>query len=141
MKKEFSCLLANEQETMHWAFSFAKIIKGGDVIALEGDLGAGKTTICKWLCKALGFNGVVSSPSYAIVNEYQNEPFIYHLDLYRIKNETDLQDIGIDSFIYSNAITLIEWAKMAKSFPLNIKYTVAIKIINENTREITVFNS
>jgi tRNA threonylcarbamoyladenosine biosynthesis protein TsaE len=132
-------ILSNsEQETLNWALSFAKNLKPGDVVALEGGLGAGKTAICKGICKGLGFEGMVNSPSYSIVHEYPNEPPIYHLDLYRLKKTDDLYDIGIELFTFSKGITLIEWPQMAGSFPLNITYNIKIGISNESERKIIV---
>ena len=122
----------SEEETKNWAFDFAKKLKTGDVVALTGDLGAGKTAICKAICYALGFRGTVNSPSYAIVHEYPGNPPIYHLDLYRLD---DISDLGIEDF--SNGITLIEWPK---NFNLNITYRIDIKIIGENEREIRIEN-
>ncbi|MDR2581745.1 MAG: tRNA (adenosine(37)-N6)-threonylcarbamoyltransferase complex ATPase subunit type 1 TsaE [Fibromonadaceae bacterium] len=129
----------SESQTESWAGNFAKGLKPGDVVALEGDLGAGKTVVCKGICKGFGFEGLVNSPSYAIVHEYPNEPPIYHLDLYRLKNANDLYDIGIELYIASKGITLIEWPSMAGNFPLNITHRIAIKIINESEREISEF--
>ncbi len=126
----------SEQETLNWALSFAKNLKPGDIIALEGDLGAGKTTLCKGICKGLGFNGMVNSPSYSIVHEYPNKPPIYHLDLYRLKKTDDLYDIGIELFTFSKGITFIEWPQMAGNFPLNITHSIKIKIAGENDRVI-----
>jgi len=128
----------SEQQTESWAFSFAKSLKSGDVVALKGDLGAGKTALCRGVCKGLGFDGTVNSPSYAIVHEYPHKPPIYHLDLYRIKNAEDLRDIGIELFTFSKGITLIEWPQMAGDFPLNITHKIEIEIIGENEREISV---
>ncbi len=125
---------------MLWALAFAKNLKPGDVVALEGELGAGKTTICKGICKGLGFEGMVNSPSYSIVREYPNNPPIYHLDLYRLKSTNDLYDIGIELFTFSKGITLIEWPQMAGDFPLNITHRVKIKITGENERKIFVEN-
>lgn len=126
----------SEQETLNWALTFARELKPGDVVALEGDLGAGKTAICKGICKGLGFNGMVNSPSYAIVHEYPNDPPIYHLDLYRLKNPSDLQDIGIELYTFSKGIALIEWPQMAGDFPLNVSHKIEIKIKGENERDI-----
>lgn len=128
----------SEQETLNWALSLAKNLKSGDVLALEGGLGAGKTVICKGICKGLGFNGMVNSPSYSIVHEYPNEPPIYHLDLYRLKNTDDLYDIGIELFTFSKGITLIEWPQIAGNFPLNITHSIKIRITGENERVITL---
>jgi len=137
MRLERGMLLTHsEQESLEWAGAFAKSLKSGDVVALEGDLGAGKTAICRGICKGLGFENGVNSPSYSIVHEYPHEPPIYHLDLYRLKTPIDLYDIGIEHFTFSKGITLIEWPKMAGNFPLNITHKVEIKIIGENEREI-----
>jgi len=92
----------SETQTETWALAFAKSLKPGDVVALEGDLGAGKTAICRGICKGLDFDGTVNSPSYAIVHEYQHNPPIYHLDLYRLKTPNDLHDIGIELYTFSN---------------------------------------
>jgi len=126
----------SEQETLNLALNFASGLKPGDVIALEGDLGAGKTAICKGICKGLGFNGTVNSPSYAIIHEYPNNPPIYHIDLYRLKNPNDLQDIGIEFYTFSKGITLIEWPQTAGNFPLNISHKITIKTTGENERDI-----
>jgi len=97
--------------------------------------------ICGAICKGLGFEGWVNSPSYAIVHEYRHNPPIYHIDLYRLKTPTDLYDIGIELYTFSNGITLIEWPQMAGDFPLNITHSVKIKIIGESEREISWFSS
>jgi tRNA threonylcarbamoyladenosine biosynthesis protein TsaE len=130
----------SELQTESWAFSFAKNLKPGDVVALKGGLGTGKTAICRGICKGLGFEGTVNSPSYAIVHEYPNEPPIYHIDLYRIKNAKDLYDIGIEIFAFSKGIALIEWPQMAGDFPLNITHKIEIEIIGDNEREISTEN-
>ncbi|MDR2555408.1 MAG: tRNA (adenosine(37)-N6)-threonylcarbamoyltransferase complex ATPase subunit type 1 TsaE, partial [Fibromonadaceae bacterium] len=96
------------------------------------------TAICRGVCKGLGFEGTVNSPSYAIAHEYPNEPPIYHLDLYRIKNAKDLYDIGIELFTFSKGITLIEWPQMAGDFPLNITHKIEINIISDDEREILI---
>jgi tRNA threonylcarbamoyladenosine biosynthesis protein TsaE len=128
----------SETQTEEWAFSFAKSLKPGDVIAISGSLGAGKTAICRGICKGLGFVGAVNSPSYAIVHEYPSEPPIYHLDLYRLKNAAELYDIGIELFAFSNGITLIEWPQIADDFPLNITHSVKIEICGENERVVKI---
>jgi len=133
MKKTHS-----EQETLVFALDFAKKLKPGDVIALEGDLGSGKTLFCRGICEGLGFAGMVHSPSYAIVHEYPHNPPIYHLDLYRLKNASDLCDIGIEFYAFSKGIVLIEWPQMAGNFPLNIAYRIKIEICGENNREILI---
>lgn len=85
------------------------------VFALHGELGAGKTTLIKGFCEALGVKDQASSPSFAIVNEYraaQGEP-VYHFDLYRLRDEGELQGIGFEEYLDSGAYCFIEWPELA----------------------------
>jgi len=79
-------------------------------------MGSGKTTLIKALCKELGCRDEASSPTYAIVNEYHGEQLIYHFDLYRLKDEEELMDIGFSDYIESGAYCLIEWPELALPF-------------------------
>nr|WP_245977207.1 tRNA (adenosine(37)-N6)-threonylcarbamoyltransferase complex ATPase subunit type 1 TsaE [Ichthyenterobacterium magnum] len=80
------------------------------IILLDGDMGAGKTTLIKALVVALGSNDIVSSPTFSIVNEYKLEnDSIYHFDLYRIEDETEALNFGFEDYLYSNNWLLIEW--------------------------------
>jgi tRNA threonylcarbamoyladenosine biosynthesis protein TsaE len=81
---------------------------------IEGQMGAGKTTLVKALCKKLGVKDTVNSPTFSIVNEYENgagEP-IYHFDFYRIKNLEEAKDIGFEEYLYSGDLCLIEWSSL-----------------------------
>jgi tRNA threonylcarbamoyladenosine biosynthesis protein TsaE len=86
-------------------------IKNERVIAFYGEMGAGKTTLIKSICKALGTNDSVTSPTYSLVNEYHTESgdSIYHFDFYRIESPDEAVDMGFDEYIYSNSFNLIEW--------------------------------
>jgi tRNA threonylcarbamoyladenosine biosynthesis protein TsaE len=86
-------------------------IKNERVIAFHGEMGAGKTTLIKSICKALGTNDSVTSPTYSLVNEYHTESgdSIYHFDFYRIESPDEAVDMGFDEYIYSNSFNLIEW--------------------------------
>lgn len=83
------------------------------VILLEGEMGVGKTTLIKNIVKALGVEENASSPTFSLVNEYQTieEKVVYHFDFYRIKNETEALDMGIDDYLYSGNWCFIEWAE------------------------------
>lgn len=100
----------NEKKTKAIAESIAKELKSGSILCLDGDLGAGKTTFTQYLCKALGYNGYVNSPSYSIVNEYDCKIKINHFDVYRIYSIDELYEIGYEEYFFSSAITIIEWA-------------------------------
>jgi tRNA threonylcarbamoyladenosine biosynthesis protein TsaE len=83
------------------------------VILFNGNMGVGKTTLIKSLAKNLGVNDVTSSPTFSLVNEYQisEYQYIYHFDVYRLKNETEALDMGIDEYLYSGNWCFIEWAE------------------------------
>lgn len=84
---------------------------GEDVILLQGQMGAGKTTLIKAICKEIGVEDEVSSPTYSLVNEYHaaSGEIVYHFDLYRIDDENEALDMGIDEYLYSGSRCLIEW--------------------------------
>ena len=99
----------SEQDTYNWALEFAKELKVGDKVALYGNLGAGKTVISRGICKGLGFEGTVCSPTYTILHEYPNNPPIFHFDLYRLEGGADLYEVGMDPDYLESGISLIEW--------------------------------
>jgi tRNA threonylcarbamoyladenosine biosynthesis protein TsaE len=111
------------------------------IILFEGEMGVGKTTLIKTLIKLLGSNDVVSSPTFSIVNEYLAEnQSIYHFDLYRIEDEDELYDFGIDTYIYNNNFVFVEWPELLKPLIQN-KYSVVKITLSENTsRTISIEN-
>ena len=131
---EKSC---SEQQTRQWSEGFAKHLKSGDIIGLWGNLGAGKTVICKGIARGLGYTGQVTSPSYTLVNEYQGTIPLYHIDLYRLNENADWEEIGIDYYFNSKGICLIEWPERldnSQTFTWNIK----IKVTGELSREMII---
>lgn len=131
-------VVESEIETENVARSFAENISPGDIILLTGNLGSGKTFFVRSFCSTLGITNV-SSPSFAIVNEYKGNEKVYHFDFYRIKNLNELYDIGIDD--YKNdveAIIFIEWADLWREvIPLHY-YEVHFEIIDTIKRKITI---
>jgi tRNA threonylcarbamoyladenosine biosynthesis protein TsaE len=109
------------------------------VFLFYGDMGAGKTTLIKSLCKQLGSNDNVTSPTFAIVNEYTGSPNnIYHFDFYRLKNQSEAMDIGFEEYLYSGNYCFIEWPeKIPDLLPLSY-VTVKIQALDDNSRSITV---
>jgi tRNA threonylcarbamoyladenosine biosynthesis protein TsaE len=108
-----------------------------------GDMGAGKTTLIKAICSALGAKGDFSSPTYSLVNEYDlanNNDKIYHLDLYRLKNINEALDIGIEEYLYSGGYCLIEWPQLIMPLLNEGEYLpINISSISEIERKITIF--
>lgn len=138
MKFPFKTFVNSEEETLSIAKEFAKILQEGDIIALNGDLGTGKTFFVKAVCGEYNIENV-NSPTFAIVYEYSGAKKIYHFDFYRIKKIEELYDLGIDDYLNDDeAITFIEWAALMKDvLPLK-KYSVSIKMTEENKREIDI---
>ena len=104
------------EDTKKFACTLAKKLKVGDVVTLEGDLGAGKTTFTKFLAHELGVKDLVSSPTFTIINEYEGDVKIYHMDLYRVENLDEALNTGfLDCLSSKDGICLIEWPQVVKS--------------------------
>lgn len=108
-------VVRNLKDTNVLAKKFAKLLRGGEVVLLSGDLGAGKTTFTRCVLKALGVKGEVTSPTFTIMREYATKKFnIYHFDMYRISNSDEVREFGLEDYIYSGdkrSIVFIEWAE------------------------------
>jgi tRNA threonylcarbamoyladenosine biosynthesis protein TsaE len=134
--------VGTENETRSLAREFAKILRAGDVVLFEGNLGSGKTFFIKAVLEEFGVN-VAASPTFAIVNEYEagNLKF-YHFDFYRIEKEYELYDIGIEDYLSDeNAITFIEWADLFPEVIFKADFKVKLKIQNNGSRTIEILKS
>ena len=110
MIEEFTSI--SEAQTLSWAQSFASRLKAGDSVALTGNLGAGKTVVCRGIALGLGFSGDVHSPSYALVHEYAGGRLpLFHMDLYRLAPGADFEEIGLDHYFQQGGVCLVEWAE------------------------------
>jgi tRNA threonylcarbamoyladenosine biosynthesis protein TsaE len=98
------------EETMAWAMAWAHTLAAGTVIALHGNLGAGKTCFVQGLARGLDVKDNVHSPTFTLINEYRGTLPLYHLDLYRLRSEEDAWEIGIEDYLSPEGITVIEWA-------------------------------
>lgn len=114
-------------ETANIAKAFAKTLKGGDVLCLNGDLGVGKTAFVQGLVKALGFEEPISSPTFTIVNCYEGGRLpIYHFDVYRIDDCDEMYEIGFEEYVYGSGITIIEWSDKIKEILPPKRYDITI---------------
>ena len=110
------------------------------VFAFNGQMGAGKTTFIKALCEALGVSEPVTSPTFAIVNEYRSDEtgeLIYHFDFYRIKKLEEAYDMGCEDYFYSGAVCLIEWPELVEDLLPGNTVWVDIKVNDDETRTIS----
>lgn len=133
-------LTYNENETINWGKRVARLLQPGDVIGFFGDLGSGKTRTIQGICRGLNCGDQVSSPTFALINEYQGIYPVFHFDLYRIESEQEIFDLGYEEYFYSDGICLIEWAERVQSLlPLEhieIYLQGNFEPGNENFREI-----
>lgn len=132
----------NEEATISFGKAFAHILEAGDLIGLDGDLGAGKTFLSKAIIRTLGVEDYVTSPSYTIVNEYYGQFKVNHFDVYRIDDLDEMYEIGYEEFFYSDGVCLVEWAKMVEDILPEEHYRISITMgENYTTRVIEVKGS
>lgn len=126
------------EETENYAEKISKKLNGNEIIAMYGGLGAGKTSFTRGLARGLGVEDSVSSPTFAIVNEYTGTYPIYHFDMYRIEDWNDLESIGFFDYI-NNGIIIIEWSENIEgALPGELIRVYIDKTDNENERVIKI---
>ncbi len=105
-------------ETHRFAAAFVRSLVPGTVVALEGDLGAGKTVFVQGAAEGLGVAGPVPSPTFTLINEYRGIMPLYHIDLYRLGSEREMAAIGVEEYLYGDGICMVEWAgKLGSLYP------------------------
>ncbi len=125
------------------AISFWKEVKDRKVIAFHGPMGSGKTTFIHALCDVKKVRDVVSSPTFSLINEYSfeekgKESKIYHIDLYRLRSETEAFDAGIEDCLYSGHICLVEWPEKASSLLPEDTLHVYLEAVNADKRRLYI---
>jgi len=121
-------------ETKEFATNLGTLVSPGDVITLEGDLGAGKTTFTQGLAVGLGVKRNVTSPTFTIIKEYQGRIPLYHMDVYRLEDSEE--DIGFAEYFNGNGITIIEWAQYIDEFLPENRLDIYIEVIDQDRRKI-----
>ncbi len=128
----------NEKETEAVGAEFAKNLPGGTVIAMYGDLGAGKTAFVRGMAKGMGLTCRVTSPTFTIVNEYLGERELIHFDMYRLQSADELFDIGWEDYLSRGAICAVEWSENVRDAFTGDEITLNIEKLDDNTRKITI---
>jgi tRNA threonylcarbamoyladenosine biosynthesis protein TsaE len=103
-------------ETIALGRALSSQLRPGDVVAFYGDLGAGKTTMIKGICDWLGVRELVKSPSFVVVTEYRGRIPVYHVDLYRLDEASNYDEVGLDAYLTGEGVCLIEWAERAEAW-------------------------
>lgn len=98
------------EQTLNIGEQFGALVNKGDIICINGDLGAGKTHFTKGLAKGLEINDYITSPTFNIVNEYEGRLKLQHFDVYRVNDPDEIAAIGFDDYIFSDAVSVIEWS-------------------------------
>jgi len=136
-------LTNSARETMLVGERLAKKLFPGDVVALYGNLGSGKTTFTKGVGKGLGVKDPdrINSPTFVLIKEYKGNIPLYHLDLYRMDDLKGIENLAIEEYIYGDGITVIEWAEKIKCLLPEKLVSVRLKVKFGNKREVLVEDS
>ncbi len=122
------------EDTVQFAAEYAKTLRAGDVVLLDGDMGAGKTAFSKGVAQGLGIEEEVTSPTYAYMNDYDGR--LFHYDCYRIESAAQAESLGLADYFDMGGVCLIEWSQnIASLLPKNYK-RVRIEKIDEQSRKI-----
>ncbi len=128
----------NGKETLKLGVKIGKLLRPGAVVALTGELGAGKTLLTKGIVKGAGLKAYVKSPTYVLLHIYRGKIPVYHYDCYRLKGPADMEKIGYEEYFYGKGITIIEWAERVSEIIPATAVKVAFKILRGDNREIGI---
>ena len=139
MKKLLKISTKSPEETEEVGYNIGKLLNGGEIICMVGDLGAGKTTMTKSLARGLEIEDYITSPTFTIVNEYEGRLKLYHFDVYRIGDIEEMYDLGYEEYFYSDGVCIIEWSNLIEDILPKERITIEIKRgIDDNTRDIII---
>ena len=131
-------IVKDEEATEGLGYRLAPLFQAGDVIALYGELGAGKTCLVRGLAEGLGTEkALVSSPSFSLINEYPGTLPLFHMDCYRLQLEEEIQELGLEEYFDGPGISIIEWAERIRNLPEE-RLEISISILDEFRRLIKI---
>lgn len=134
----FKVTTTSPQETLSLGKTLGKLLLPGDFLNLRGDLGAGKTLLVKGIGVGLGLTAEeVTSPTFAIINEYNGDYPLYHFDLYRLETDLELEQIGYLDYFYGSGITLVEWGQLFVHHLPTERLDLILEVVGPEAREIT----
>lgn len=155
-RETFELVSRSAQETQHIGRTLGTLLRGGELLLFEGQLGAGKTTFTQGLAKGLGITTTISSPTFTILKEYpgqpraqseridgswstassQRGPALYHFDLYRLEDPDEILDLGFEDYFSGSGVCVIEWAENADISWLPERLAIHLSVINETERRL-----
>lgn len=130
----------SEEETIELGRKIGRLLKKGDIIAMQGTLAAGKTTITKGIAQALGITDTITSPTFCLISEYYGSMPLYHFDVYRLDGTEDFINLGADDMLYGDGVSIIEWSeKIMDELP---SHTIVLRLTpqDDGSRLIEIEN-
>jgi len=137
---DISIITCSHEETCLFGEFLGEIIPEGTVLTLDGDLGSGKTTLVQGLAKGLGISEkyYITSPTYTLIHEYTGKCRFFHVDLYRLTNPLELDELGFEEIIFGDGVVAIEWPDKLPQNYLAKCLSIKIDMMNEDIRKITI---
>ncbi len=131
--------ISHTAEMTHQAgHQLSQALQPGDLVALSGDLGTGKTVLSQGICEGLSVDDVVNSPTYTIINIYEGRLPVYHFDLYRLGDVSELDELGYEEYFWGNGLTIVEWAERAQGFLPDQRIEVKLKHVSPTQRLLII---
>ncbi|MFA5535851.1 MAG: tRNA (adenosine(37)-N6)-threonylcarbamoyltransferase complex ATPase subunit type 1 TsaE [Bacillota bacterium] len=132
----------NPQQTKELGRALGGLLQKGNLLLINGTLGAGKTTFIQGLALGLGIGATVTSPTFTIIHEYPGNPPLYHIDAYRIERETEIPELGLEEYFYGDGITAIEWPeKITAWLPEEAMEIKIDKVMNQQDKRVLTFTA
>ncbi len=129
------------EDTLRLGEILGQCLSPGDVVALTGELGSGKTCLTQGIARGMGVSEGyhVTSPTFTLINEYPGDITLYHVDVYRLSGPADLEDLGYEEYIYGEGVVVVEWAeKIQSALPVEKCFFIRLRYVDEHTREVTI---
>ncbi|MCK5514523.1 MAG: tRNA (adenosine(37)-N6)-threonylcarbamoyltransferase complex ATPase subunit type 1 TsaE [Deltaproteobacteria bacterium] len=128
------------EQTLYWGKLLGMLLDGGDVVALIGELGAGKTILTQGIANGLGVGNdyYVTSPTFTIINEYKGRMPVYHLDFYRIESPLEIDNLGLEEYLPGEGVAIIEWAEKIEGFLPKEYLMIILGYADYNVRKVNM---
>jgi tRNA threonylcarbamoyladenosine biosynthesis protein TsaE len=135
----WTVLTRSPRQTMSWGSRLGRLLQGGEIIGLIGELGAGKTCFVRGVAQGLQVDkdAWIRSPSFTLINEYQGRLGVYHIDLYRIETRAQLEGLNLREYLYSDGASLIEWFEHLPAGEVDTYLEVKVAYVDGNRRQLT----
>jgi tRNA threonylcarbamoyladenosine biosynthesis protein TsaE len=141
LKERHVTIISNsEEETIRLGREIGALLAEGDVVALVGELGSGKTWLTKGIAHGLGVSPktVITSPSFALVNEHQGRVVLFHMDVYRLETLAEVLSAGLEEYLHSGGVVVLEWANRWPEILPEHTLTVELQILDDHSRQFTL---